>query len=330
MTRPARLFKGSEFPRLLLLACIMVAGWAIVMRYVWTKQAAPPPPRPMVAADIPPPIPPDDGLAFVRLQDREPVSSLDDAAYVTLLERARETPPAELAAKARREILMTHLFSNPKQYRGVPIHLEGTALKVLTHDVSERMSPTKRLFEAWVITRDSMNRPYCLVFEDPPKNLPIAVVVNEQVVFDGYFLKWFKYLPPHDKPSRVAPILIGRLRRIAPAPGSPGGAVSKDDWLNWALPVLVVLMVISLGRWIFRLRGSFAPRRPATAFIRPNDEIDPDSLAEWLQKEGDEPEPDEGDSGGGPGDSPPHHGPTNGHPHAASAPSVWSRPPESS
>ena len=120
-----RLFRGSELPRLLILGALMVLGWGLVWRFAnqQPQQAEPvaraePKPEPVVA---------DQNEAFETVTDRTPMSFRDNAAYAYLLEKARKLTPQELAAQSRRDILLTHLWERPELYRGVPIHLLGTA-----------------------------------------------------------------------------------------------------------------------------------------------------------------------------------------------------------
>ena len=232
MSRRAGLFRGSEFPRWLLLLAIMLVGWALAYQYVRAKQAAPPPPPRQLARDVPPPIPADEGIEFAGIRDRTGLDSRrDNPAYALLLRRAREATPAGLAAVSRREVGMSHLAGRPDLYRGVPVHIEGHALRVISNDVGEGFSPKKRLFEAWVITADSMNHPYCLVFEDPPPDLAIGPDLYEPVAFDGYFLKLLKYEAAPElvhadaggpiAEDRVAPDLDRRPQQPEVAGGRP-------------------------------------------------------------------------------------------------------------
>ena len=57
------------------------------------------------------------------------MSFRDNAAYAYLLEKARERTAAELARESRRDVFLTHLWERPEHYRGVPVHLLGTALR---------------------------------------------------------------------------------------------------------------------------------------------------------------------------------------------------------
>ena len=74
-----------------------------------------------------------------------------------LLERARARSPAELAAVSRRDVFLPHLWQNPELYRGVPIHLLGTALRVLRYP--SKLSKTGWIYEASIITPDATRNP---------------------------------------------------------------------------------------------------------------------------------------------------------------------------
>ena len=84
----------------------------------------------------------------------------DNAAYKALLDRARESPPDTLAKVARRDVFYTNLWERPDLYRGVPVHLEGTLLKVLPHPkVDAVFTPKGTLVEAWFVTPESRPLP---------------------------------------------------------------------------------------------------------------------------------------------------------------------------
>ena len=125
---------------------------------------------PPAASPPPAPIEPDTSPEFAGLRDKTPLSFRDTAAYATLLERARGVSADALAAQARRDLLFTHLWERPEKYRGVPVHLLGTARRVLSYE--SKLSRTGRLYEAWIFTPESQNHPYVCVFEDSARGLP--------------------------------------------------------------------------------------------------------------------------------------------------------------
>jgi hypothetical protein len=257
------------------LAAIMIIGWGLV----WQFANKPPEPteKPAVATASPEPIVPDRSIEFETVTDRTPVGFRDNAAYELLLRRARDKTPNELAAIARRDIALAQLWQSPEMYRGIPIHLLGSAQRVLRYQ--SKLSKTGWIYEASIIPPDNSRVPYVCVFEDAPPGFPIGTNVSERVVFNGYFFKIWIYHAA-DVP-RGAPLLVGKIG-WEPREASPlrGG----NSTLNWSLTVLAVLFVISLLRWIYQLWRSIAsPRTRAMAVAAPSEQIDPVALDAWAR-----------------------------------------------
>ena len=274
--RHSSYFRGSELPRLLFLAAIMIVGWVIVWNYAQKlNQAA----EQEVKVDgKPEPVVADQSVEFETVTDRTPLSFRDNAAYSLLLERARGRTPGQIAAVARRDVLISHLWENPKLYRGVPIHLLGSALRVLRYP--SKLSPKEWLYEAWIITPETTRAPFVCVFEDAPDGFPIGPNVSERVVFNGYFLKIMRY--EAGDTTRGAPLLVGRLGwRPAEAAAKPG----DNSMIRWTLIILGVMFALSLVRWIFQLRRFLNPpsRGLATLAKPKSEEIDPASLDAWVK-----------------------------------------------
>jgi hypothetical protein len=275
VARTSGFFQGSELPRLLVLAAIMVAGWALVWHFAsMLPEPAEPPLR---STEQPEPIVADRSVEFETVTDRTPVEFRDNAAYALLLARARGKSPAELAAVSRRDVILPHLWQNPEFYRGVPIHLLGTALRVLRYP--SKLSQTGWIYEASIITPDAPRNPYVCVFEQPPKGLPVGPSVSERVVFNGYFLKIWKY-QARDV-ARGAPLLVGQ---IGWEPREPSSTDGKNTMLRWSLIAIGVMFFISLARWTYQLLRLFNPRpaSPLLSTTSPIEEIDPRALDAWA------------------------------------------------
>jgi len=278
--RTSSFFRGSELPRLLILAAIMVGGWVLAWNYL-QKRPEPAEPPPLVAGK-PEPVVPDRSPEFESVTDRTPISLRDNAAYSVLLDRAREKTANELAAASRRDLFLPHLWETPELYRGVPVHLLGAARQVLRYP--SKLTPNGWLYEAWIFTREATRVPYVCVFEDAPKGLPIGTNISERVVFNGYFLKVMKYQA--GDVARGAPVLIGRIGWSPPE--APAGGGNDSTLLHWSLAVIAILFLISLGRWIYQLRGLFSrPSRSPLLFSKSTqDEIEPAELDAWVQSLG--------------------------------------------
>jgi hypothetical protein len=283
MTRSNGLFRGAELSRLVVLSAIMVGGWFYVWSYL---QARPEPVDPPPATSPPPaPIEPDTSPEFAGLRDKSPLSFRDTAAYATLLERARGSSADALAAQARRDLLFTHLWERPEKYRGVPVHLLGTARRVLSYE--SKLSRTGRLHEAWIFTPESQNHPYVCVFEDMPAGFPIGGDVSERVVFNGYFLKLMSY-QAGDVP-RAAPLLIGRLGW---SPTAPASAKSGRGPFFWMILALGLMFLFSFSRWLMQMLRWLTPRpQPSPSVRRPTEEIAPEALSDWLNSVAEEDRP---------------------------------------
>ena len=273
-------FRGSELSRLLVLAAVVVIGWSLFWKF---GRSRPPAPEPRVRAeDHSGPIVPDRSIEFESVTDRAPMKLGDNAAYKRLVEKSRSLTPAELAGVSRRDVVMADLWERPEHYRGVPIHLDGTANRVRRYE--SVFSETGRLYEAWITTPDSGRFGYICVFETPPKGFPVGANLNERVVFNGYFLKIWKY-DAADVP-RGAPLLIGRIGWDAGL-SSGGQALGSGSTLNWTLILLGCMIVITLIRWLVSLGRSMGRRGTLPArYSSPTDQIDAASLEHWVRNVG--------------------------------------------
>lgn len=298
---PGRLFRGSEFPRLMILLALAAIGWPLACHYGGRPSAPEPAPQPI--AEIAPLPPPDTSAPFAGMMDKTRLSIRDNAAYAELLRRARETPARALAEQSRRDVTLPDLLRRPERYRGLLIHVEGTAYQILrVEDVAPELSDQGHLFEAWTVATDGPRYPYCLILETPPQGLPGGRNLRERVGFDGYFLKLLAY--DATDTTRVAPMMVGRLGW---APSQAATAlVDGKPWLDqtWAgtgvthrqalLGGLLLLMAVSCLRILWRLQGRPGRVRSSTrSTLTPSDAIESEALADWLAQSEPSSPPDE-------------------------------------
>ena len=98
------LFRGSEFPRLLLLASILVVGWAAF--YVWhNRNEERLPPREVQENPLPQP---EDRVEFHGIVDKRPLIPRECAAYKLLVDLVREG-----AFAPGSKLLYAHLGGQP-------------------------------------------------------------------------------------------------------------------------------------------------------------------------------------------------------------------------
>lgn len=290
MSKSESFFRGTELPRLLVLLVILIGGMVLLWNYVYFQRMAGEP-EPVARVPITP-IVPDRSPEFETVDDKTALRLRDMAAYRVLIEKAERATPAELDARSRRDVLSIQIWEQPAHYRGVPIHILGTVLRVLTYE--SKLCASGRLYEAWMVTSDSQRNPYVCVFEDAPAGFPIGDNLSERVVFNGYFLKLMKYQSGKDLGFYVSPLLVGRIGWAGGTAVKPAPSVSPYTWMAVAV---AVMFVVSFARWMMGLRRSLAPlTRSRTAVDHPNDQIAPDQFAAWLDKvaeEGAEPARDD-------------------------------------
>ncbi len=271
-------FRGAEFSRLIILAAMLAIGWPLVVYYGFATKKPEPPKTPPIAS-LPPLPPPDDDKAFAPVLDKTVRTFRDDDAMALLLERVRKTPPATLAASARREVTPLDLLQKPRRYRGLPIHLDGYAETVFALDDQDpAITPKKRLYEVWIKSSEFDQRMYpcCLILEDVPPSLPGGKNLGERVSVDGYFLKHLRY-QAGDK-ERYAPMLVGRLSHLQ-GEGTVKEASRPGYWTY--LPLGLLFVYISI-RVLFTIRKNLVAKNRKRQFFPPDDRIEPDELGQWL------------------------------------------------
>ncbi|SIN81607.1 hypothetical protein SAMN05444166_1056 [Singulisphaera sp. GP187] len=284
MSKPNSLFRGSELPRLLLLLVILIGGMVLLWKYIYFKRV---PLEANPVARVPlTPIVPDKSPEFDTVRDKTEIQLRDMAAYKKLLTQVETLSPAALSKISRRDVLSIQIWEHPEHYRGVPIQIVGTVLRVMTYE--SKLSRTGRLYEAWMVTSDSQRNFYVCVFEDPPKGFPVGDNLSERIVFNGYFFKLMKYQSGKDLGFYVSPVLVGRIGWSEPVAvgGAGGGAPSPAIWMAVAVGLM---FIVSFYRWMTGLRRSLSPLSRA-AFHRehPSEEIAPEELTAWLENVADD------------------------------------------
>ncbi len=233
-----RFFRGAELVRLLVLAVVMVAGWGLVWEY--RPQAAGAGRARAPGSPRPEPVVPDRAVEFETVTDRTPSSFRDNAAYAYLLEKTRGLSPAELARQSRRDIVLTHLWERPELYRGVPIHLQGTAMRVIRYEA--KMSKTGWLYEAWISHARRPQSPLLLRLRGAsgglsPGGQRVRAGGLQRLLPQDHEVRGRRHHPRLARAGRQD--RLGARRRCA-AQGGPGAgpppcrAARSGHWWSWA------------------------------------------------------------------------------------------------
>ena len=178
----------------------------------------------------------------------EGFKGIEMPAYWRLLGWARASSMEDLDKRASRGLVFNHFAQQPGKYRGKLVRLKLNVRRVLPAEaVKGQPEGTPQLYEMWGVTEESQAWLYVIVTPDLPPGLEVGPRVNEQVIFNGYFLKLQGYEEAGAKPNAkplYAPMLIGRVVLAKPLP-PPNVTEHQTAWMLIAGGILGagVLMV---------------------------------------------------------------------------------------
>jgi hypothetical protein len=211
---------------------------------------------------------------FEAVSDKTALAPEEMPAYWRLMKWARGQMFSELERRAARDVAYTRLFEQPEKYRGRLLRLRLHILRILDWDAHENSAGVKHVYEAWGWT-DQSNALYVCVFSELPAEMKLGEKQHEEGVFVGYFLKDLGYQAFNR--NRAAPLLVGRMQRVASA--APAPLVAQSDW-NWLWIVAVVFVAIAFSVTWLRLR-----RRPRATVAAPSP-TDEAEMEDWFRAEG--------------------------------------------
>jgi hypothetical protein len=210
------------------------------------------------------------------LTDKDSLRAAEMPAYWRLVDWERQQTFEQLDKRGRRDLVFTHLWEHPERYRGQLVRLKLNIRRAIATDadVQGKARDLKRTYEAWGWTDESHN-PYVVVLTSLPDNFPLGYSIDENVVFDGYFLKLMRF-EAGDGKQHAAPLLIGQLswrpRTMPPMPFNPA-------WAGYfVLGGLAVVMLVV--RMTFRMR----PPRPRAVLPPLRDDEEAVPIETWLER----------------------------------------------
>jgi hypothetical protein len=210
---------------------------------------------------------------FEALSDKTVLAPEEMPAYWRCMKWARAQTFAGMERRAARDVAYTRLFEEPEKYRGRLLRLRLHILRILDWDAHENSAGVKHVYEAWGWTDQSI-RLYVCVFSELPAEMKLGEQ-HQEGVFVGYFLKDLGYQAFSH--NRAAPLLVGRMRRVASA--APAPLVARSDW-SWLWMIAVVFIAIGFSAAWLRLRRG---RHATVAAPSPTDEAE---MEEWFRSEG--------------------------------------------
>jgi hypothetical protein len=215
-----------------------------------------------------------------QVPDLAHFNDVEAEAFCEALFKANLASPGAFANSARRDLTFADLFNAPKRHRGEVVHFEGQLRRVRRGDAPAMAKGVRDLYEGWAFDANYGANPVCLVFPELPAGLSVAERLDEDVTFDGYFFKKYRYQSADSKPgyAREAPLFIGHspvLRRGPAAAAAPPAAWSTPLLIGF-LGLLLATGVLAFGlHWWFR-RGDRRVR-DRLAGVRHREFVEPGS-----------------------------------------------------
>lgn len=213
-------------------------------------------------------------IDFQLIEDKKVLEYFDMPAYWRLLNWTQTQSMSELAQQSDKDVTFTDFVQRPDEMRGKLCRLKLHMLRSKRYEAGKNPHGFEWLYEVWGYTNDSNPYPYCIVFSDWPKGMPLGNDLAEEATVDAYFLKLMKY-EAHDSKLRMAPVLLGRLVWHPNPLRTP--RKSTFDYWNLILIAGAIGMVI-LGFKVYRIVFP----APALPEIRVS-AVDPATTEDWLQ-----------------------------------------------
>jgi hypothetical protein len=168
-------------------------------------------------------------------------------AYYALLTKARDSSARYLEQAALRDVAYAVLMINPDEFRGKPITIEGDAVRLWKIPVTTNEFGFDDLYEVWIVTSDSGNRPYRIVCNRLPEGIPLVEKTSKpvRVKVTGLFFKREGYQA--EGGLTVAPLLLADTLTWYPPRAVSG---RENAWAPYLLgSVLVMGLILGLIVW---------------------------------------------------------------------------------
>jgi hypothetical protein len=210
------------------------------------------------------------------ITDKESLGVGEMPAYWRLIDWQKQQTFEQLDKRGRRDLVFTHLWEHPERYRGQLVRLKLQLHRAIATDATSEAKARElpRIYEAWGVTDETKN-PYAVVLTSLPPDFPLGYNINENVIFDGYFLKLMRF-QAGDQKLHAAPLLIGQIRwHPRTMPELPFNPTYVGFGVLGAMAVLMMIV---------RLTFQFRPmrRRSVLPPLRDNEEAVP--IEAWLER----------------------------------------------
>lgn len=171
----------------------------------------------------------------------------EDAPFARVLQQLEQFNSAQLLAAARTDVTYRVVNVEPDEFRGELLKIEGLLWRLERWKYGDPEDEHDDLYQAWIMTDDSGNNPWTVVFTEKPEGVALGNAIDRRVSVAGYFFKRYAY--PTETGLHVAPMLIARNLQLAPL--APAGQEETAELTKYVIGLLVVIAVAFafLGGW---------------------------------------------------------------------------------
>ncbi|MDZ4820323.1 MAG: hypothetical protein SGJ20_15255 [Planctomycetota bacterium] len=186
--------------------------------------------------------------------------------------------PLEMLRDRAISVSMNELMLDPEVHRGQIIRLPLNVRRIRKFEVPSAPAGLTTFYEVWGWNSDSGSWLYVGITPFLPKGMPIGTLVNERVVFYGYFFKLQGY---YETGAKVrdgvlrAPLLVGRMEWDRTDYAAQSSSEQFQTPTIWVLGSLGVLTAVYM---FFRVLLSRRRRGPAIAAATGADK----DVSNWL------------------------------------------------
>ena len=169
-------------------------------------------------------------------------ASENDAYYLMLAAAARQEQSDPLIQK---NATFPVLMANSDYYRGAAVRITGKLKRLVPFEAGENQFRITNLYDAWILTRESGNRPYHVVCSNV-QGLPLSESFDTlpDVTVTGYFVKREGYSTQGGTLNMAPLVLAGTIKprpAVAEVVASDGGQIER--YLTW----FAVIVAVALG-----------------------------------------------------------------------------------
>lgn len=193
-------------------------------------------------------------------------------AFFRLLDHANRVSPTDLELAAATDVQYLNLMTEPSRFRGDLITIQGELWRLYDFPAGPNNHGFTKLYEAWVITSDSAQRPYRIVCANLPRSLSPGDNKRRTVRVNGYFFKREGYSSPngvHVAPTLLAATVTPVLSATAIPLSETEASVLTGVVTAVGLALLVTLLAIAFGeRRVKRMVRQQQLNEPMPSFAR--------------------------------------------------------------